>query len=46
MFICYIRLNFEFNVLHASYVRISSLTVDVVAKAFNVIYNDDVLIRS
>jgi hypothetical protein len=46
MLICYIHLNFEFNMLHAVYVRISSLTVDLVAKALNVLYTDDAFIRS
>ena len=46
MLIFYIHLNFEFNKLHALCVRISSLTVDLMAKAFNVICRDDALIRS
>jgi hypothetical protein len=46
MLICYIHLNFEFNVLHAVYVRIASLTIDLVAMALNTLYKDDVCIRS
>jgi hypothetical protein len=46
MLICYVHLNFEFNMLRALCVRISSLTADLVAKAFNVLYRDDALISS
>ena len=46
MLICYIHLNFEFNMFRALCVRISSLAVDLVAKAFSVLYRDDALIRS
>ena len=46
MLICYIHLNLEFNMLHALCVRISSLMVGLLAKAFNVICRNDVLIKS
>ena len=46
MLICYVQLNFECNVLHAVCIRISFMTVDLVANALNIPYEDDTLIKS